>query len=65
MLDVIRGDPTLFVRRDEVEEAWRFVDGVAEAWAAAGVQPKPYPAGSWGPAGASGLIERSGRAWND
>ena len=65
LLDVIRGDPTLFVRRDEVEEAWRFVDGVAEAWAAAGVQPKPYPAGSWGPAGASGLIERSGRAWND
>jgi glucose-6-phosphate 1-dehydrogenase len=65
LLDVLRGDQTLFVRRDEVEEAWRFVDGVADAWAEAGVTPKPYPAGSWGPPGASGLIERSGRAWND
>jgi glucose-6-phosphate 1-dehydrogenase len=65
LLDVLRGDPTLFVRRDEVEEAWRFVDGVADAWAQAGMAPKPYAAGSWGPAGASGLIERSGRAWNE
>jgi glucose-6-phosphate 1-dehydrogenase len=65
LLDVLRGDPTLFVRRDEVEEAWRFVDGVADAWAEAGVTPRVYAAGTWGPAGASGLIERTGRAWND
>ena len=65
LLDVLRGDPTLFVRRDEVEEAWRFVDGVADAWADAGMTPKPYPAGSWGPGGAFALIERSGRTWND
>ena len=65
LLDVIHGDSTLFVRRDEVEEAWRWIDGVADAWAEAGMKPKPYPAGSWGPAGAFALIERSGRAWLD
>ena len=42
-----------------------FVDGVADAWADAGMTPRPYPAGSWGPAGAFALIERTGRAWND
>ncbi|MBX3481820.1 MAG: glucose-6-phosphate dehydrogenase [Caulobacter sp.] len=51
LLDVMRGDPTLFVRRDEVEEAWRFVDGVAQAWADAGVKPLPYAAGTNGPDG--------------
>ncbi len=65
LLDVINGDTTLFVRRDEVEEAWRWVDGVADAWAEAGLTPKPYPAGSWGPSGAFGLIERFGRTWLD
>jgi glucose-6-phosphate 1-dehydrogenase len=65
LLDVLRGDPTLFVRRDEVEEAWRFVDGVAQAWVEAGVEPRTYAAGTMGPAGVSGLIERSGRHWHD
>ena len=51
--------------RDEVEEAWRWVDGVAQAWAEAGMAPRPYAAGSWGPAGAFALIERSERAWLD
>jgi glucose-6-phosphate 1-dehydrogenase len=65
LLDVVHGARALFVRRDEVEEAWRWVDGVAAAWVEAGMAPKLYPAGSWGPAGAFALIERSGRAWND
>jgi glucose-6-phosphate 1-dehydrogenase len=65
ILDVIHGNSTLFVRRDEVEEAWRWVDGVADAWAEAGMAPKPYAAGSWGPAGSFALIERSERAWLD
>ena len=65
LLDVIRGNSTLFVRRDEVEAAWRWVDGVADAWKEAGMAPKPYAAGSWGPAGAFALIERSERAWYD
>jgi glucose-6-phosphate 1-dehydrogenase len=65
LLDVIAGNSTLFVRRDEVEAAWRWVDGVAEAWRQAGMAPKPYAAGSWGPAGAFALIERYERAWLD
>ena len=64
-LDVISGNSTLFVRRDEVEQAWRWVDAVADAWSEAGMTPKPYPAGSWGPAGAFALIERYQRAWRD
>src|SRR3569833_3116916 len=64
--DALHGDSTLFVRRDEVEEAWRWIDGVADAWAeAGGMPPKPYAAGSWGPAGAFALIERNGRVWSD
>jgi glucose-6-phosphate 1-dehydrogenase len=65
LLDAIHGDATLFVRRDEVEEAWRWVDGVADSWAEASIAPKPYAAGSWGPSGAFALIERFGRAWSD
>jgi glucose-6-phosphate 1-dehydrogenase len=65
LLDALRGDQTLFVRRDEVEAAWTFVDGVADAWDEADLAPRPYPAGSWGPPGAFALIERTGRAWND
>ncbi len=65
LLDVIHGSSTLFVRRDEVEEAWKWVDGVADAWAEAGVTPKPYAAGSWGPAGAFALVERAGRTWSE
>jgi glucose-6-phosphate 1-dehydrogenase len=62
---VIGGNSTLFVRRDEIEEAWRWVDGVADAWREAGLTPRQYAAGSWGPAGAFALIERAGRAWSD
>jgi glucose-6-phosphate 1-dehydrogenase len=65
LLDVIHGQSALFVRRDEVEEAWRWVDGVAEAWRDAGMAPKTYPAGSWGPSGAFALIAAAGRAWMD
>ena len=65
LLDVIHGDATLFVRRDEVDEAWRWVDGVADAWADAHMTPKPYAAGSWGPQDAFALIARFGRAWSD
>jgi glucose-6-phosphate 1-dehydrogenase len=65
LVDAIAGDATLFVRRDEVEEAWRWVDGVAQAWSDAGQAPKPYAAGSWGPSGAFALIERYGRAWSE
>ncbi|MBL8555218.1 MAG: glucose-6-phosphate dehydrogenase [Phenylobacterium sp.] len=64
LVDALHGDATLFVRRDEVEEAWRWVDGVADAWTEASLAPRPYAAGSWGPSGAFALIERFGREWN-
>jgi glucose-6-phosphate 1-dehydrogenase len=64
LLDVFRGDRTLFVRRDEVEQAWTYVDGVAAAWREAEVKPIEYPAGAWGPrAAADALIAPGGRAW--
>jgi glucose-6-phosphate 1-dehydrogenase len=65
LLDVIHGVSTLFVRRDEVEEAWTWVDGISQAWTDAAMAPKSYAAGSWGPAGAFALIERTERAWHD
>lgn len=65
LLDIFRGDRTLFVHRNEVEEAWRWVDGVASAWGEAGLKPKSYAAGSMGPAGVHALIERSGHQWHD
>ncbi len=65
LLDVIHGVSTLFVRRDEVEEAWTWVDGISRAWTDAAMVPRPYAAGSWGPAGAFALIERTERAWHD
>ncbi|MCH9827723.1 MAG: glucose-6-phosphate dehydrogenase [Gammaproteobacteria bacterium] len=65
LLDVIDNNPTLFVRRDEVEQAWKWVDGVVDAWKQSGLGVKPYAAGGWGPAGAFALIERAGRAWHD
>jgi glucose-6-phosphate 1-dehydrogenase len=65
LLDVIRGDQTLFMRRDEVEAAWRWIDPIREAWDRIGVSPKPYIAGTWGPSSAIALIERDGRTWNE
>ncbi|MGH6955957.1 MAG: glucose-6-phosphate dehydrogenase, partial [Caulobacteraceae bacterium] len=65
LLDVLAGNPSLFVRRDEVELAWSWIDGVADTWADLSIAPRPYAAGSWGPAGAFALLERSGRAWLD
>jgi glucose-6-phosphate 1-dehydrogenase len=65
LLEIFEGSQALFVRRDEVELAWRWIDSVADSWSAAGMSPKPYAAGSWGPAGAFALLERTGRAWLD
>ena len=65
LLDLIDGDPTLFVRRDEVEAQWHWIDGVRTAWNEAGLTPKPYGAGSWGPSAAIALTERDGVHWHD
>ena len=65
LLDLIDGDPTLFVRRDEVEAQWHWIDGVRAAWNEAGLTPKSYGAGSWGPSAAIALTERDGVHWHD
>jgi glucose-6-phosphate 1-dehydrogenase len=65
LLDVIRGNQTLFMRRDEVEAAWNWTDPIRAAWDGSGEPPKPYPAGSWGPSAAIALIERDGRTWHE
>ena len=65
LLDLIEGDPTLFVRRDEVEAQWAWIDGIRAAWATAGLAPKPYAAGTWGPSAAIALTERDGVTWHD
>ncbi|HEY8451363.1 MAG TPA: glucose-6-phosphate dehydrogenase [Natronosporangium sp.] len=61
VLDVLLGDSTLFPHADEVEESWRVIDPLEEAWE--GTEPEPYRAGEWGPPGAQRLLERDGRAW--
>jgi glucose-6-phosphate 1-dehydrogenase len=65
LLDLIEGDPTLFVRRDEVEAQWEWIDAIRAGWAAAGVEPKSYPSGSWGPTASANLADRGGVTWNE
>ncbi|WJT18348.1 glucose-6-phosphate dehydrogenase [Klebsiella pneumoniae subsp. pneumoniae] len=65
LLETMRGIQALFVRRDEVEEAWKWVDSITEAWAADRDAPKPYQAGTWGPVASVAMITRDGRSWNE
>ncbi len=65
LLDVVRGDSTLFMRRDEVEAAWRWVSPIIDYWANSTKEPKGYPSGSWGPTSAATLIDRDGRSWHE
>ena len=64
-LDAIENNGTLFVRRDETEAAWQWVDGILGGWRDAGQQPKSYPAGTWGPNAAVTLTERHGHSWRE
>ncbi|XPE68805.1 hypothetical protein ACNKHP_25125 [Shigella boydii] len=65
LLETMRGIQALFVRRDEVEEAWKWVDSITEAWAMDNDAPKPYQAGTWGPVASVAMITRDGRSWNE
>ena len=56
LMDVVRGNLTLFMRRDEIESAWRWIDPIVAAWAADTTGPLPYAAGSWGPEGATAYL---------
>jgi glucose-6-phosphate 1-dehydrogenase len=65
LTDVVKGNLTLFMRRDELETAWQWIDPIREAWQQFGERPKTYTAGSWGPAAASSLVGRDGIAWRN
>jgi glucose-6-phosphate 1-dehydrogenase len=65
LLDLIEGDQTLFVRRDEVEAQWEWVDAIRALWAESGLEPKSYAAGNWGPSAAFALAERDGMTWHE
>jgi glucose-6-phosphate 1-dehydrogenase len=64
ILDVMAGDATLFMRRDAVEAAWKFVMPILDSWAKERVLHLPeYQCGTWGPIEADRLIESDGRQW--
>ena len=65
LMDVVQGRPSLFMRRDEVETAWAWIEPILRAWDEHGHAPKTYPAGTAGPAAATALIERDGRTWHE
>lgn len=65
LMDVLRGRLFLFMRRDELYAAWEWVEPIMEAWASAADEPKPYTAGTWGPAASSALLSRDERSWHE
>ena len=65
LVDLIDGNPTLFVRRDEVEAQWHWIDGIRAAWASAGIKPEPYAAGTHGPTAATDFAKRHGFTWHE
>ena len=65
LLDLIGGDQTLFVRRDEVEAQWCWIDDIRNVWAEHCLKPKSYAAGNWGPSAAIALAERDGVTWHE
>ncbi|WP_312727015.1 glucose-6-phosphate dehydrogenase [Stutzerimonas kunmingensis] len=65
LLEVMKGNQNLFVRKDEIEYAWKWCDQLIDGWQRVGAPPKPYAAGSWGPTASIALISRDGRSWYD
>lgn len=64
LMEVLRGNPALFMHRDEVEGAWSWVDQIIEGWRTTGQKSKEYVAGSWGPTEAALLLDRDKRYWH-
>ncbi len=65
LMDVMRGNLTLFVRRDEQDAAWSWVEPIVEGWRASSERPKLYTAGTWGPAASNTLLSSSGLHWHE
>jgi glucose-6-phosphate 1-dehydrogenase len=62
-MDVIKGRLTHFMRRDELEAAWMWVEPIINGWSELDDKPRPYSAGSWGPAASSALMAREDLSW--
>ena len=65
LLEAMRGNQSLFVRRDEVEASWTWCDTLIQAWEESHDEVRSYSAGTWGPIGSIALIERDGRSWHE
>ncbi|MFK8054087.1 MAG: glucose-6-phosphate dehydrogenase [Woeseiaceae bacterium] len=63
LMEVLRGNPALFMRRDEVDAAWAWIDQIIDSWDAEKVPSQPYSAGTWGPTASAVLLDRDDRAW--
>jgi glucose-6-phosphate 1-dehydrogenase len=63
LMDVVKGNLTLFMRRDELDAAWAWIDPIRAGWREQDDRPKTYVAGTWGPAASSALISRDGFSW--
>jgi len=62
--EAMHNNPTLFVRRDETETGWAWIDGIIQGWKNQAIAPQFYAAGTWGPSGAFALMERHGHSWH-
>ena len=65
LYDALSGNATLFLRDDELIEAWRWVDPIIKFWQEQEQRPEPHTAGTWGPAAATLLLARDGRLWDE
>ncbi|KAF0189429.1 MAG: glucose-6-phosphate [Desulfobulbaceae bacterium] len=65
ILETMIGNQSLFIRRDEVERSWAWIDSIQEAWAKSSEPPRSYPSGSWGPVASVALLARDGREWEE
>ncbi len=65
VLEAMRGNPTLFLSREEIEQAWAWIDSIQDAWRHYNEAPKSYPAGTWGPIASVALLARDSRAWEE
>lgn len=65
LLDVIRGNPSLFVRRDEIEASWKWIDNIINLWESEDVPMEEYISGGWGPSNADLLLKRDFRSWKN
>ena len=65
LLDVIKGNPALFVRKDEVEASWKWIDNIIDLWKKEDTPIEEYNSGSWGPADSDLLLKRDFRSWKN